>query len=82
MTQPDPQELWKDLPDSRLQFRRKQTEVPGPFKKFYERVFCVNCGEPYGAAIKDTAHILYLCQPCADKWGNLPLPQIPDELVS
>jgi hypothetical protein len=84
MDQIDPKDidLTEGLPDARLQFRRKRTEIPGPFGKFYELCFCVNCGRNGGAVTKEwSPHVFYLCQDCADKWGTLPMPQVPDELV-
>ena len=77
-------DLTRGLPDARLRdpARRKRTEVPGPFRDLYERVFCVNCGADGGAVTKEwTTHIFYLCEGCAKRWGHLPLPEVPEAWV-
>jgi hypothetical protein len=80
----EPVDLTGGLPDARLrdESRRKRTEVPGPFRDLYERVFCVNCGANGGAVTKEwTTHIFYLCEACAKRWGKLPLPEVPETVV-
>lgn len=78
--------LYGDLPDARLRSdRRHRTDVAARFIRDYgeryDLVFCVNCGASGGACTKDTTHILYLCEPCSQKWGKLPLPEVPEEFV-
>lgn len=70
------------LPDARLVDRRKRTEVPGPLGKYYELVFCVNCGSGGSAVTKEWApFIFYLCDACSTRWGKISLPEIPEAWV-
>ena len=74
--------LFNGFPDARLGGdRRRRTDAVGPYGMRYDLVFCVNCGANGGAATKDTTHILYLCEGCCEKWGKLPLPEIPESWV-
>jgi len=60
------------LPDSRLTFwaRSKRTEyVRGSYT--WEKISCVNCGDPMGAVTKGTP-VFGLCDDCVGKWGPPP----------
>lgn len=65
--------------DGRLK-HRKIGEVfgtAGPItSQLWEPIFCFNCGAPGGYVNRGTP-ILYNCQPCSEKYGNLPLPMVP-----
>lgn len=60
------------LPDARLDLwaKRKRTEV-NLGSAIYERVFCVNCGQPNGAVPKGCP-VFFLCDECVGKWGPPP----------
>jgi len=75
--------LWEGIPDSRVKGPlRSRTTFTGPGGKLFERVYCANCGGDGGAILASwSPHVFYLCDPCAQTHGNLPLPQLPDELV-
>lgn len=65
--------------DSRL--KRPVREVfgtPTPYvdSRLWEPIFCSNCGKPGGHVTKDTP-IIYVCQVCAEKYGDPPLPMVP-----
>lgn len=67
--------------DSRLK-RRDHAEVTShehPLLKSrrYERVYCSNCGKESGSVVVKGTPIIYLCLPCSERYGNLPLPMIP-----
>jgi hypothetical protein len=56
------------LPESRM---RERKTVVGENGKSYVQLFCANCGRKGGLVPEE--HItfaFYLCQPCADKFGN------------
>lgn len=67
--------------DSRLK-RHKVRELygtPNPAildPQVWEPIFCFNCGAPGGHVTKNTP-IQYVCQPCHQKLGPLPLPMVP-----
>jgi hypothetical protein len=70
-----------DLPDSRL------TNANRPLRRhgllgLMEPVFCANCGKYGGLVTKEwISWVFYLCEPCARSHGNIPNPEIPDEIV-
>lgn len=65
--------------DSRLRREREDKQVQGRLGQFMDRVYCLSCGKDGGFAFRTTPYIVYQCQECADKYGNLPLPKMPDE---
>jgi hypothetical protein len=75
------QELLRDnLPSSRLT-NANRPMLRGPLG-LMEQVFCANCGRYGGLVTKDWAEwVFYLCQPCGQRHGDIPLPEIPDEIV-
>lgn len=75
--QPKPEEL----PDSRRSHHRPT--VCGP-AGIMAQVYCANCGKDGGLVTEEWAeHIFYLCDPCAEKYGQEPpgTVQIPEEVV-
>lgn len=70
----------KALPDSRLRWRRgtiwhRRLGNMSP-------IFCAHCGTPQGAVTEWWAlRVTVLCDDCADRYGRLPLPEIPESLV-
>ena len=60
-------------PDARLDLfaRRKRTEVVLGGSHCYERVFCVNCGDPHGAVPRGCP-VFFLCDDCVGQWGPPP----------
>lgn len=59
------------LPDCRLSSEgaraRTQVRIGG---KWWELVFCANCGKPYGAVTPEwSAHVFYICTPCVEAHG-------------
>lgn len=68
------------LPDGRLT-RSRQSKVWFLFGHKVEMapVFCVNCGAPGGLAM-NLAFMFYLCDKC-EKWGELPVPKVPDAVA-
>ena len=65
--------------DSRLRRERESKEVQGRLGQFMDKVYCISCGADGGFALKSTPFIIYQCQVCADHYGELPLPKLPDE---
>jgi len=45
-------------------------------------IFCINCGKRGGMVTEEVDQIIYLCQTCSDKYGQLPLPEAPDPTIS
>ena len=72
-------EAWrKAVGDSRLKIRRVSIASPlGPLVPLY----CLNCGAPGGAVTANTPDVAYICRPCAAKYGGLPAPEVPAELI-
>ena len=71
----------KILPDARLVARGRRV-VRGPLG-LMEECYCVNCGKAGGFVTQENIeHIFYLCDDCVFKHGHLPMPQVPDELIS
>jgi hypothetical protein len=79
-------ELEFGLPDCRLNFDRanKQAQAMSPHGRMWmERVFCANCGCDGGLVTPEwAAHVFYLCQECADKYGPVQgATEVPEEMV-
>ena len=72
-------EAWRKLiPDSRMKTKRLEVMTPMGMATL---IFCINCGRGGGAITTNIQFADYQCPPCLERWGPLPLPQIPDELV-
>lgn len=64
--------------DGRLKHQKKGEVwgAAGPLaSQLFEPAFCY-CGKAGGYVTKDTP-IIYICQPCSEKYGHLPLPIVP-----
>ena len=75
-------EAWRKLlPDSRL--RTRATTIASPIGQV-TRVYCINCGRPCGAVttLPDPSVAIFLCQSCAERYGTLPVPEIPPDLIA
>lgn len=59
------------LPDSRLKTKRTVVRgLLGGKVVNWVRVFCANCGTPYGLVPEASCTFAcWLCDPCAEKWG-------------
>jgi hypothetical protein len=69
-----------ELPDARA--RRSTNEKKHQLLGLMEQVFCVNCGRSGGMVTAEWAkHVFYLCDPCAETHGHLPIPELPESLV-
>lgn len=74
-----PEDLWKDLPDARRSHHRPTR--CGPCGIMAE-VYCVNCGKSGGLITEEwAAHVFYLCDKCAETYGSIPLPEVPEHLL-
>ena len=70
----------KELPDARA--RRSRNERKHRLLGWMEEIFCVNCGVSGGMVTKTwAAHVFYLCDLCAETYGRLPVPEIPEAIV-
>jgi len=61
------------LPDSRIKGSRQAVRgsIDGGETMNWTPVFCANCGTPYGYVPEQTVDFAcWLCNPCADKWGD------------
>jgi len=66
-------ELEGGLPDSRLVGTARSNKTITLGRMEFELVFCANCGCGGGAVTAEwSAHVFYICQPCADKLGPPP----------
>jgi len=80
MFNPEWQRANPDQPDARA--RRSLNERKHPQLGWMEAIFCVNCGRPGGLISKEWAAFVFnLCDLCVERWGGLPLPEIPESLV-
>jgi hypothetical protein len=65
--------------DGRLRHRKigEVSGAAGPFKdrRLWEPIFCY-CGAPGGYVTKGTP-VRYVCMPCTEKFGKLPMPMVP-----
>jgi hypothetical protein len=69
-----------DLPDARA--RRSLNEQTSRRLGWMQEIFCVNCGRSGGMISKEwAAHVFNLCDDCVEKWGRVPLLEIPEALV-
>ena len=50
---------------------------PNVVKGLWEAVYCTNCGCGPGSYVTKGTPIVYLCVPCSERYGHLPLPVIP-----
>lgn len=48
--------------------------------QYFEPAFCLSCGRAGGYVTKETP-IIYQCESCAARYGDLPLPKVPDVLA-
>lgn len=65
-----------DYDDSRLSpLMRDRKEVVTFNGQVMDRVYCQSCGCDGGASTKATTHLVYICQPCFDRYGPPPLPR-------
>jgi hypothetical protein len=76
--------LWREIarkqPDARA--KRSVNEKKHHLLGWMEEIFCVNCGRSGGMISKEwAAYVFNLCDDCVEKWGHLPLPEIPESLV-
>lgn len=45
-----------------------------------DEVFCVSCHRKApGVVLCSTPSVTYLCRPCVERYGGLPLPEVSDE---
>ena len=72
-------EAWRKLiPDSRMKTKRLEVMTPLGMAVL---IFCINCGRGGGAITTNIPFADYQCPACLERFGPLPLPQIPEELV-
>ncbi|HEU0155936.1 MAG TPA: hypothetical protein VFQ82_07680 [Stellaceae bacterium] len=61
------------LPDSRLSGTARDNKTIIFRGRLWERVFCANCGADGGLVTAEwSAHVFYLCEPCALRCGPPP----------
>jgi hypothetical protein len=66
------------LPDCRL---KTETVTQRHYNLNWQKIFCGNCGKDGGWVPEETTFIFYLCQPCADKHGQIDgTYTVPDEV--
>lgn len=53
------------------------TPHPTMDPRMWEPVYCANCGRGPGSYVTKGTPIIYLCLPCSERYGHLPLPMIP-----
>jgi hypothetical protein len=73
--------LESGLPDSRLKDPSHKMVYRG--RQWWEKVFCANCGCDAGLMTAEwSAHCFYLCQLCAETYGQPPgTMEIPEKWV-
>lgn len=71
-----------NLPDARLSTTNRKT-ICGPVG-IMSRVYCVNCGGPGGLVTEDWCQsIFFLCDKCAEKYGEIDgAVEVPEEVVN
>jgi len=71
------------LPESRLGWNRRESTMIQHGRMTLERVFCANCGCNGGGVTPEwAAHVFYLCDACAEKYGNLDgATEVPEAVV-
>ena len=66
------------LPDCRL---KTETTTQRHWNLNWQPIFCANCGKDGGWVPEETRFIFYLCQPCADRHGQIDgTYMVPDEI--
>jgi hypothetical protein len=74
-------ECWRKLlPDSRVAPLTRRT-VSGPFGTM-EEIFCASCATSGGLISQDYIEVaFYLCDDCVFRYGKLPFPEVPEDLL-
>ena len=73
------QALEGGLHDSRLRHRPTIVRAGA----LWEKVFCANCGCDGGFITAEwSAHIWYVCDPCALKCGEVAAPKVDEQMVA
>lgn len=84
----DPRRNWDrqletGLPDSRLGWHRRESTMVTVGRVQMEKCFCANCGCDGGAVTPEwAAHVFYLCEACAFKYGKIDaVAEVPEAVV-
>jgi len=64
--------------ESRLKNFRADHQVMGRMGQMMDKVWCLSCGKDGGYALKTSLFIIYQCADCAERYGSLPLPRMPE----
>ena len=67
------------VPDARA--RGTEHATRHPVLGVVVAIYCVNCGVDGGYVNEGAPWIVYLCQKCAETYGKLPLPEMPDPRI-